>query len=300
MNLKKWLSENSKDILDRLTNKSDYDEKDNVLNYTTQKQVIDILKDLRSLVIPGIYEQNLTGRSELKETLQNRISSTAEALCSAINYALLHECYEESSPKKCLELAESITIQALGKLPEIKEILDTDFEAAYEGDPAAKSLEEVILSYPSIEAVSIYRIAHMLYSLGVPILPRIMTEYAHKNTGIDIHPGAKIGPNFFIDHGTGVVIGETCTIGGHVKLYQGVTLGAKSFPLDENGKPIKGIKRHPDIEDNVVIYAGATILGGNTRIGRGSVIGGNVWLTESVPPYSTVFNTQPSPVIKSI
>ena len=136
--------------------------------------------------------------------------------------------------------------------------------------------------------------------LSVPIVPRIMTEYAHSITGIDIHPGASIGSSFFIDHGTGVVIGETCTIGNNVKLYQGVTLGAKSFPLDEHGNPIKGIKRHPDIEDNVIIYAGVTILGGETRIGHDSVIGGNVWLTQSVPPYSTVFNAQPAPVIKSI
>ena len=155
-----------------------------------------------------------------------------------------------------------------------------------------------MLSYPSLEAISIFRIAHLIHTCGVPIVPRIMTEYAHRNTGIDIHPGANIGDSFFIDHGTGVVIGETCTIGDNVKLYQGVTLGAKSFPLDENGNPIKGIKRHPDIEDNVVIYAGATILGGDTHIGHDSVIGGNVWLTQSVPPHSTVFNAQPSPHIK--
>ena len=155
-----------------------------------------------------------------------------------------------------------------------------------------------MLSYPSLEAISIFRIAHLISSFGVPIIPRIMTEYAHKITGIDIHPNASIGSSFFIDHGTGVVIGETCTIGNGVKLYQGVTLGAKSFPLDEYGNAIKGIKRHPDIGDNVVIYSGATILGGETAIGRNSVIGGNVWLTHSVEPYSTVFNTQPLPIIR--
>ena len=155
-----------------------------------------------------------------------------------------------------------------------------------------------MLSYPSFEAVSIYRIAHLIHTLGVPVIPRIMTEYAHRNTGIDIHPGATIGESFFIDHGTGVVIGETCTIGRRVKLYQGVTLGAKSFPLDEYGNPIKGVKRHPDIGDEVVIYSGASILGA-VSIGHHSVIGGNVWLTESVPPHSTVFNTQPSPSIRT-
>ena len=156
-----------------------------------------------------------------------------------------------------------------------------------------------MLSYPAFDAISIYRIAHKLYELKVPVIPRIMTEYAHQLTGIDIHPGATIGRSFFIDHGTGVVIGETCTIGEGVKLYQGVTLGAKSFQTDEAGNPVKGIKRHPDIGDRVVIYAGATILGGDTFVGNDSVIGGNVWLTHSVPPGTKVYNSQPQPIIKS-
>jgi serine O-acetyltransferase len=218
-------------------------------------------------------------------------------LCDLIHGVLRRTC-ENVSDADCLCRAEQLTIRILDGLPAIRELLGDDIQAAFEGDPAAKSTEEIMLSYPSLEAMSIFRIAHHIYTCGVPILPRIMTEYAHRNTGIDIHPGATIGRRFFIDHGTGVVIGETCTIGTNVKLYQGVTLGAKSFPLDEDGNPIKGIKRHPDIEDNVVIYAGATILGGDTRIGHDSVIGGNVWLTHSVPPYSTVFNAQPSPVIK--
>ncbi|MBS6510255.1 MAG: serine acetyltransferase, partial [Clostridiales bacterium] len=165
------------------------------------------------------------------------------------------------------------------------------------GDPAAKNVEEILLSYPSVEAVSIYRLAHELFLLEVPLIPRIMTEYAHQLTGIDIHPGASIGSSFFIDHGTGVVIGETCVIGNRVKLYQGVTLGAKSFEVDEQGNPVKGVKRHPNIEDNVVIYAGATILGGDVTIGHDSVIGGNVWLVHSVPPYTTVYNAAPKPII---
>ena len=161
-------------------------------------------------------------------------------------------------------------------------------QAAYEGDPAARSTTEIMLTYPAFEAISIFRLAHELYVLKVPMLPRLMTEYAHRITGIDIHPGATVGRYFFIDHGTGVVIGETCTIGDHVKLYQGVTLGAKSFELDENGNPVKGIKRHPDIGNHVVIYAGATILGGRTRIGDGCVVGGNVWLTHSLNPGETI------------
>lgn len=174
-------------------------------------------------------------------------------------------------------------------LPAVREMLDTDVRAAYEGDPAARSEEEIMLAYPAFEAISIYRLAHVLFTLGVPLIPRMMTEHAHKNTGVDIHPGATIGRYFFIDHATGVVVGETCRIGEHVKLYQGVTLGAKSFELDENGNPVKGIKRHPDIGNHVVIYAGATILGGNTKIGDHCVIGGNVWLTHSVEPGKTVY-----------
>ena len=160
------------------------------------------------------------------------------------------------------------------------------------------SKEEILLSYPAFDAISIFRLAHKLFELKVPLIPRIMTEYAHSRTGIDIHPGATIGDYFFIDHGTGIVIGETCVIGKHVKIYQGVTLGARSFELDENGNPVKGIKRHPNIGDNVIIYSGATILGGDTNIGEGSVIGGNVWLMESVEPHSTVYNSTPDPKIK--
>ena len=183
---------------------------------------------------------------------------------------------------------EETTRRFLESLPETAELLRTDVQAAYDGDPAARSTWEIMLTYPAFEAISIYRLAHTLYSYGVPLLPRFMTEYAHRNTGIDIHPGASIGPYFFIDHGTGVVIGETCTIGDHVKLYQGVTLGAKSFELDENGNPVKGIKRQPDIGSRVVIYAGATILGGRTVIGDGCTVGGNVWLTHSLPAGETI------------
>ncbi len=178
--------------------------------------------------------------------------------------------------------ADAITRELIEALPEIYRILKTDLVAAYRGDPAARDIDEIILCYPAFPAICTYRLAHILYDAGVPLLPRIMTEYAHRRTGIDIHPGATIGESFFIDHGTGVVIGETTTIGRDVKIYQHVTLGAKSFSTDANGMPIKGVKRHPDIGDRVVIYAGATILGGETRIGNDCIIGGSVWLTHSV------------------
>ena len=187
----------------------------------------------------------------------------------------------------------------LVRLPEVKRLVQTDVQAAYEGDPAATSPMEVVMAYPGLYAVSIHRLAHELYNLKVPIIPRIMSELAHSKTGIDIHPGATIGERFFIDHGTGVVVGETTVIGRNVKLYQGVTLGAKSFQKDpETGALVKGIKRHPNVEDNVVIYAGATILGGDTTIGHDSEIGGSVWLISSVPPNSRVYNKPPAPEIR--
>jgi len=197
--------------------------------------------------------------------------------------------------------AKSVTAAFMAALPGVKELFESDVDAAYEGDPAATSRMEVVMAYPGLYAVAVHRLAHILYSLGVPVLPRIMSELAHSKTGIDIHPGAKIGPRFFIDHGTGVVIGETTVIGKNVKLYQGVTLGALSFDKDPaTGALVKGVKRHPNVEDNVVVYAGATILGGDTVIGHDSEIGGNVWLKESVPPYSRVYNRPPAPEIRKI
>ncbi len=193
----------------------------------------------------------------------------------------------------------SLVATFLARLPEVKRLVDTDVEAAYEGDPAATSPMEVVMAYPGLYAVTIHRLAHELYRLKVPIIPRIMSELAHSKTGIDIHPGASIGERFFIDHGTGVVIGETSVIGKNVKLYQGVTLGALSFDKDPvTGALVKGVKRHPNVEDNVVIYAGATILGGRTTIGHDSEIGGNVWLKDSVPPNSRVYNKPPAPEIR--
>ena len=197
--------------------------------------------------------------------------------------------------------AKAIVDEFVAALPEVRRLVETDVDAAYDGDPAATSRMEVVMAYPGLYAVTVHRLAHVLYTLKVPILPRVMSELAHSKTGIDIHPGATIGERFFIDHGTGVVVGETTVIGRNVKLYQGVTLGAKSFPKDPaTGALVKGIKRHPNVEDNVVIYAGATILGGDTVIGHDSEIGGSVWIIDSVPPYSRVYNQPPKPVIRQI
>ena len=223
-----------------------------------------------------------------RETMLYTIGVNVERL-----FDLLHRqveaalCFsDEEQCSRCLDdidhCATEMTAKLIERLPEIRELLASDVEAAYLGDPAAESYAEVISCYPVIKALSNYRIAHALYEIGVPLLPRILTEMAHSETGIDIHPGAQIGRGFMIDHGTGVVIGATCVIGNNVKLYQGVTLGARSFPLDEDGNPIKRIPRHPILEDNVIVYSNATILG-RIRIGKGAVIGGNIWITDDVP-----------------
>ncbi|MBR0197504.1 MAG: serine acetyltransferase [Kiritimatiellae bacterium] len=195
---------------------------------------------------------------------------------------------------------KAIVAKFIARLGEVRRLVETDVSAAYDGDPAATSRMEIVMAYPGVYAVTIHRLAHELYKLGVPVIPRVMSELAHSKTGIDIHPGATIGERFFIDHGTGVVIGETTIIGNNVRLYQGVTLGGLSFTKDSSGALVKGLKRHPNIEDNVVIYANATILGGETTIGHDSEIGGNVWIKDSVPPCSRVYNRPPQPVIKTI
>jgi serine O-acetyltransferase len=248
---------------------------------------LEIVRRLRSILFPGYF-----GLSEYSEegflfqtgAILDRI---AIKLQEQIRRGFCFVCENELGPQQCNERAEYLTRDFLSKLPHIMLLLGEDVLAAYSGDPAAKSPSETIFCYPGIFAITNHRIAHELYNLGVPIVPRIISENAHSATGIDIHPGARIGRSFFIDHGTGVVIGETAIIGERVRIYQGVTLGAKSFPLDAQGAPVKGIDRHPIIEDDVVIYAGATILGRIT-VGARSVIGGNVWLTQSVPPESSI------------
>lgn len=285
------------------TNRHNISGKDIISGFGMKTKVSTLIDLIRSAMYPNIYGAKYLTARQLPEFVKGNIENAAVLLDCMISEVLVNRCTANarftSDCDKCREDARQLTMAFLNKLPEIAEILNTDIEAAYNGDPAAISLEEILLSYPGFEAVSIHRLAHELYEFKIPLLPRIMSEQAHAKTGIDIHPGAKIGGHFFIDHGTGVVIGETCIIGSHVKIFQGVTLGAKSFKLDENGNPIKGTKRHPDIEDNVIIYSGATILGGNTVIGHDSIIGGNVWLTQSVPPNSVVYNAAPAPMIKN-
>ena len=240
-----------------------------MINYAHLKsQMIQLLDLLRSILYPNVFDamEEAHSKEELEAAARRQLRE------------ILERIYRE--PPQYDDVIDTL----FSKLPAIRDTLDTDVQAAYEGDPAATCPEEVMLAYPAFEAISIFRIAHELYLLKVPMLPRMMTEYAHSLTGIDIHPGATVGPYFFIDHGTGVVIGETTVIGERVKLYQGVTLGAKSFAVQSDGTLVKGNKRHPNIGSNVVIYAGATILGGDTYIGDNCVIGGNVWLTHSVEP----------------
>jgi serine O-acetyltransferase len=220
-------------------------------------------------------------------------------LCEQICHSIRHDCWRYDQPcSDCDEQGHRLALQLLEAIPGLRKALAADVRATYEGDPAAKSIDEIIFSYPGILAITVYRIAHLLLNFGVPLLPRIMTEYAHSTTGIDIHPAATIGKSFVIDHGTGVVIGETTVIGNNVRIYQGVTLGALSIPKGASDE-FRGKKRHPTIEDDVIIYSGATILGGETIIGARSVIGGNVWLTESVPPDTTVVIETPRLIYKS-
>lgn len=286
-----------KDVVDRLCKPSSYEAVFHRSHHDVPMPSIEALGDvvelLRIVLFPGYF-----GHSELKSgTMQYYIGSTIDKtfiqLTEQINRGLCFSCGEEETPDcaLCEIKARNITLEFISKLPNIRRLLTTDVLAAFEGDPAAKSHSETIFCYPSISAVTNYRIAHELHLLEVPLIPRIICEMAHSATGIDIHPGAQIGESFFIDHGTGVVIGETCIIGRNVRIYQGVSLGAKSFPLDESGKPIKGIPRHPIVEDDVIIYSGATILGRIT-VGRGSEIGGNVWLTHDVPPGTRVFQSK--------
>jgi len=248
-----------------------------------------IIEDLRSVLFPGYF-----GTAELRmETMPYYVGSTLDSVFRKLSEQILRGMWfretacRNASESYCIERSQHLTTRFIQSLPNVRRLLSTDVQAAFNGDPAVDNQGEIIFCYPSIRALTNYRVAHELYTLGVPMIPRIITEIAHSETGIDIHPGAQIGEYFFMDHGTGIVIGETSVIGNNVRIYQGVTLGAKSFPLDENGFPIKKIPRHPIVEDEVTIYSGATILGRIT-IGRGSEIGGNVWLSHSVPPGSKI------------
>ncbi|MDH5717457.1 MAG: serine acetyltransferase [Spirochaetia bacterium] len=253
----------------------------------SKEVTLSIIEELKAVLFPGYF-----GPSELPiQNLHFHVGATLDTLqrelAEQIRRGLCFSCSHEKECLKCNNISYDLTKNFLAKLPDIQKKAAKDVLAAYNGDPAASSPGETIFCYPGVTAITSYRLANALFNLDVPLLPRMITEHAHSTTGIDIHPGATIGEGFFIDHGTGVVIGETCIIGNNVRLYQGVTLGAKSFPLDKKGNPIKGIPRHPIIEDGVIIYSGATILG-RVTIGKNSVIGGNVWLTEDVAAGSKI------------
>ncbi|MGD0949558.1 MAG: serine O-acetyltransferase EpsC [Candidatus Binatia bacterium] len=252
-----------------------------------RRAVIEALNHLKPVIYMGFYSRRPLSRGNLRYAISEHLHPAYEILVEQIGRALHYEqsCGHATTAHDP-EWSEAVVMRLFNKLPDLRALMSEDVIAAFEGDPAAKSIEEVIFSYPAIQAITTHRIAHELYKEGVPMIPRIMSEHAHGKTGIDIHPGAQIGRSFFIDHGTGTVIGETSIIGEHVRLYQGVTLGALS-PLRDEGALFRRKKRHPTIEDNVIIYSGATILG-DTVIGEGSIIGGNVWLVESVPPRSKV------------
>lgn len=272
----------------------------------SRERVVQIIELLQEIIFPGYFGKKGLDSHSIKYHVGDCLQTVYELLTAEIYRGIRHGCEMteeaccETVCSHCQDIAETETMRFLEKIPDLRHTLATDVRAAYDGDPASKGYDEVIFSYPCIYAIMVFRLAHELNLQNIPLLPRMMTEMAHSRTGIDIHPGARIGSHFFIDHGTGVVIGETTEIGENVKLYQGVTLGALSFPKDETGRIIRGKKRHPTIEDDVVIYAGATILGGDTVIGKGSVIGGNVWLTRSVPPRTKVLISDPQLIMDTL
>src|ERR1700677_1539964 len=264
-----------------------------------REAIVDILADLMDILYPGYVRRQNLHIGNVEYHIGDLVDGLHDKLTVQIYRALRHECDDPNVVPDLEALAQQKAVDLMRRLPQLRSVLEQDVEAAFVGDPAAKSHHEVIFCYPGLEAITIYRLAHELVLLGVPLIPRMMTEYAHSKTGIDIHPGARIGPGFFIDHGTGVVIGETCDIGRNVKLYQGVTLGALSFPRDAAGNIIRGMKRHPTLEDEVVVYANATILGGDTVIGHHAVIGSSVWITQSVSPGLVVTLEKPQLRIRS-
>lgn len=265
----------------------------------SRQSVIEIIFRIREILFPGYFNttEKLDSTNLYYQTGRS-VDMLFEIFSEQMTLSFKHDCLRYDQPcVQCVKLGYEQALKFLESIPEIRQVLATDIRAAYEGDPAAKSYDEIVFSYPGIFAIMVYRIAHQLFQQEVPLIPRIMSEYAHSVTGIDIHPGAQIGESFFIDHGTGVVIGETSSIGKNVRIYQGVTLGALSLPKDA-GDLLRGRKRHPTIEDEVIIYAGATILGGETIIGTRSVIGGNVWITESVLPDTRVILEAPRLIYK--
>jgi serine O-acetyltransferase len=266
--------------------------------FPSRESIIAIIERAFRIIYPGYFIRTRVDKVNLGYYFGQEVTAFFEALSEQITISIRHECLRYNLPcTHCEESGQEAAIDFMRHMPLLRTVLATDVRAAYEGDPAAKGYDEVICSYPGLFGITVYRIAHQLYEQEVPLIPRVMTEYAHSLTGIDIHPGAHIGESFFIDHGTGVVVGETTQIGDRVRLYQGVTIGALSVPK-ETVEQLRDQKRHPTIEDDVIIYSGATILGGNTVIGARSVIGGNVWITESIPPDTEVFLKKPELVFK--
>jgi len=264
------------------------------VNLPAQASVNRLAEEFMHLLFPGYFEETALTKQQVPLHVGRLLAQLNERLTTEVEKCLSF-AHETDSARRAIELVA----KALEQLPEVRRIVQTDVTAAYHGDPAARSVEEIILAYPCVLSISLQRIANVLHRLGVPLLPRMLTEFGHERTGTDIHPGATIGNHFFIDHGTGVVIGETARIGDHVKLYQGVTLGAKSFETDPDGNPVKGVKRHPDIGDHVTIYAHATILGGDTRIGTHSIIGSNVWIMKSIPDESVAYYKGENLIVRS-
>jgi len=259
----------------------------------SQEKVIEIVEQTKRILFPGYFTNTKLHASNIEYYIGKQTTDLYEKISEQITMAIRHDCRRNGLPcTNCEERSHMLSLGFIESLPKITALLATDIRAALRGDPATKSPDEVIFCYPGLLATTIFRVAHELYLLNIPIIPRIMTEYAHGLTGIDIHPGATIGPGFFIDHGTGVVIGETTIIGENVRLYQGVTLGALSLPRDA-GQKLRDKKRHPTIEDNVIIYSNTTILGGKTIVGEGSIIGGNIWITESVATGTKVLLKRP-------
>lgn len=265
----------------------------------SRQAVVELIDRVRELLFPGFFSRSRIDPASFRYAIGQVTTTLFDLLSEQISRSIRHECFRfELECTNCEERGYETALQVLASVPAIRRVLASDIRATFDGDPAAKSTDEIVFSYPGLQAIAIYRVAHRLLELGVPMLPRMMTERMHSVTGIDIHPGAEIGEGFVIDHGTGVVIGETTQIGNGVRIYQGVTLGALSLPKGA-GDQYRGKKRHPTIEDDVIIYAGATILGGDTVIGARSVIGGNVWLTESVSPDTIVMIEDPRLIKKT-
>lgn len=272
-------------------------------NLPSEDSVNRLAVDVMHLLFPGYFEAEPVPRDEMAIHTRERLLALQTRLRTdlekSLRFARANDARIAANTPDPARRADEITSIVLARLPELRRVVQTDVRAAYAGDPATRHVEEIILAYPCVLVISLQRFAHELYRLGVPLLPRMITEYAHERTGTDIHPGARVGEYFFIDHCTGVVIGETATIGNHVKIYQGVTLGAKSFEVDAEGNPVKGVKRHPDVADHVTIYAHATILGGDTHIGAHSIVGANVWLLESIPDNSIAYYKNENLVVRS-